>query len=599
MKILFGHIVHSPGIDKWYESIAGTAGEDVEVRCFCVTLDPPAPSLSWSELDRRWKVKDKCLMGMYQKLQQAAAECDVFLLYNGANVHPEFLRCLPTFNIFCCFDDPESSHDLSAPVAASFDAVFYGNIASRFQYEHMGCKKLAWLPIFTAPNDVPVKADRDKLLSLDRDIDISLVCDKIFYREKRLEKLCGEFPQAKCYGNGWDAGKISHSELLDLYRRTKIGWNVHNSTGPINRRLFALAGFGCLPICDNKTGLGHIFELGKEVVGFDTIPEAIELTHYYLGHETERCELAVNAWERFWRDYHAGAIWDRIKVQVQEWQVGEGIETEKEIFVLPKKRLRDTLIPCLATAKNELGGVISAIRRRYFRNKNSPKVNDERFYLGEMVNVYIENSEMKGINMAKERLSSGGPFEWPNMLALNWAVTSLIRKAKKIVEIGSGTGPFAHFASVDPTRTIHCFEMDDFARGSAEKSRSHPNVKYFKDIEGNLDKPYELLVSIDVIEHVGEVRDFLAFCSKLSQRAIFTTPNREIIAGEANMGPPEYAPHVRELTAGEFYWMLKQYYREVFLYHMPDVYVPWLEPMTITTKGTPLIAECIEPFISN
>jgi len=28
---------------------------------------------------------------------------------------------------------------------------------------------------------------------------------------------------------------------------------------------------------------------------------------------------------------------------------------------------------------------------------------------------------------------------------------------------------------------------------------------------------------------------------------------------------------------------------------MPDVFVPWLQPMTLATHGTPIIAECIHP----
>ena len=85
---------------------------------------------------------------------------------------------------------------------------------------------------------------------------------------------------------------------------------------------------------------------------------------------------------------------------------------------------------------------------------------------------------------------------------------------------------------------------------------------------------------------------FLSFCSKMAQRAIFSTPNRDVVRGPDDMGPPIYPPHVREFNAGELYWILRQYYKDISLYHMPDVYVPWLEPMNLLTKGTPIIAEC-------
>ena len=63
-----------------------------------------------------------------------AAGYDVLLLYGGYNLHPDFLRYLPTYNVFYGYDDPESSDKSSRYLAPAFDAVFYGNVASRFQY---------------------------------------------------------------------------------------------------------------------------------------------------------------------------------------------------------------------------------------------------------------------------------------------------------------------------------------------------------------------------------------------------------------------------------------------------------------------------------
>lgn len=600
MKILLAHVVHSPGIDSWYQEIAACAGEGLEVSRFCMTLDPPGPRLSWQELDRRWRARERKMMGMYRRLQQAAESCDVLLLYNGANLHPEFLRYLSTFNVYCCFDDPESSENLSAPVAAAFDAVFYGNIAARFQYESWGCKRLVWLPVFTAPSDVPSMEEGRKMLYAERNIDISLVCARNIHRKERLDRLAAAFPQAKCYGIGWDAGRIDDAALKRIYEGTRIGWNVHNSTGPINRRMFVLPGFGALQICDNKTGLGHVFELGKEVVGFNTIPEAIELTRYYLAHADEGREIALNGWHRFWKDYHAGAIWMRIGNQLALWMAESRAAKADNRLPFPNKTPAAVVAPISDFAR-EVAVKFVRKGRRFAEGWRMSKADlttafDARVYLDEKVQPYLENQEMKGVNMARERLAKGEPFEWPNMLALNWAVTSLIRDAKTIVEIGSGTGPFAHFAAVDRSRTIHCFEEDEFARPWAEEHRSHPNVTYFKHFEGSLVGNYDLLISLDVFEHVADMRGFLGFCNSLAPVAIYSTPNRQVVRPPGDMGPPAYMPHVREFSPGELYWILRQYYREVSLYHMPNVYVPWLEPMTILTKGTPIIAECREPL---
>jgi hypothetical protein len=578
MRILLGHVVHSPGTAEWYGDIAATAPEGFDVRTFCVTLDPPGPRLSWRELDSRWRRRDKVLMDLYARLQEAASDCDVFLLYNGVNVHPGFLERLTTVNVYSCFDDPESSADQSAP------------------------KKLAWLPIFTAPGDVPSQEEGERLLSGERAVDISLVCDNNVYRTHRLNALARSFPQAKCFGRGWKDGTIGDQALHELYRSTKIGWNVHNSTGPINRRLFALPAFGVLQICDNRTGLGMIFELGKEVVGFDTIPEAIALTRHYLEHDVERREIVAHGWRRYWKEYHARAIWQRIGEQLDIWMAEEGGKERKSQSGLHSKRPPAVTLAPWDRIPRGLVRRFSAAGRQLLPDREPddppwvPRKVDERVCLEEPVPAYVENPGMEGVNMARERLAVGEPFEWPNMLALNWAVTSLIRDAKKIVEIGSGTGPFAWFASVAPDRAIHCFENDDFARSWAERHRSRTNIAYFSSYDGNLRERYDLLVSIDVIEHVADVRDFLLFCSRLAPRAIFTTPNREIVRGPGDLGPPGYLAHVREFDPGEFYWLLRQYYGHVALYFTPDVNVPWLEPMTILTKGTPIVAECRGPL---
>lgn len=600
MRILLAHVVHSLDLDKWYAEITRVAGDGLEVDCFCVTISPPGPRITWKDLDRRWRQKERLLLEMYARLREKSFGYDVLLLYNGANIHPEFLQYLPTFNVYCCFDDPESSANLSAPVAAAFDAVLYGNIASRFQYEHWGCKKLAWVPIFTAPSDVPTRDVGKKLLAAPRDVDVCLVGEKNIFRKRRLEELATAFPQAKCYGKNWPAGRIEDQDLQNLYRQSKIGWNLHNSTGPINRRLFALPAFGVFQICDNKTGLGQIFRLGEEVVGFDTIPEAVELTRYYLAHDEERLRIASNGFDRYWVDYHPAAVWKRIGSQCDEWLIGRN--ASKEPPKLPHRTALDILRPCgqatLAIAE-AMKRKATQITNECRDIQNAPiRECDESVYLENKIKPYIENPEMKGVNLANQRLAKGEPFEWPNMVALNWAVTSLVRDAKKIIEIGSGTGPFADLASVDPGREIHCFEEDDFARGWAEEHRAHNNVIYQKYFDRTSTDSYDLLVSLDVFEHVGDMRGFLDLCKSLAPRAIFSTPNRNVVRGPQDMGPPAYPPHVREFSPGEIYWIFRQYYREVALYFMPDVYVPWLEPMTILTNGTPIIAECFDPISS-
>jgi len=194
------------------------------------------------------------------------------------------------------------------------------------------------------------------------------------------------------------------------------------------------------------------------------------------------------------------------------------------------------------------------------------------------------------------RQQAGGWFEWPNMVALNWAVASLVGSARHIAELGGGTGCFAHEAGADPKRKIVCSELDQAALLWAKAHRSRPNIEYVDRMLTPGDGPFDLVVAVDVIEHLSRFQEFLELCTKLAPRAILTTPNRARDSTAMQASPPAYAQHVREWTCGEFYWVLRVFYRSVRMYSMPNPYVPQVVPVRIDTRLTPLIAVCEQPL---
>jgi hypothetical protein len=241
---------------------------------------------------------------MYENLAITLESYDVFLNYNGINVHPDFVARLPTYNVYSCFDDPESSEDLSRPVAAAYNLAMVGNIAEVETYRRWGVKQVRWWPLGFRFSDFDPNLTKEQILTGRRDVDVALLCERrTHYRRQRVEQFALAFPQGAYYGLGWPRGFLPESMRVPLLQRTKIGINIHNSTGPINFRTYYLPANGALQICDNKAHLQEIYELGKEVVGYDTIEEAIELCRYYLEHDEERRCLAAAGWERAVRDY--------------------------------------------------------------------------------------------------------------------------------------------------------------------------------------------------------------------------------------------------------------------------------------------------------
>jgi spore maturation protein CgeB len=315
-----------------------TAGFDVEG--FCLTLDPPGPRLRFPDLDRRWRRGDPELLGMYDRLQAKLEGKDVFLNDSGINLHPEFVENLRVLTVYQCYDDPESSADLSRPVAASYDLCLVGNIAEVETYRSWGVRRAEWRPMGLQPEIYDPALTREQILDGDRDLDLFMMLDRQSpWRKQRVEKLAAAFPDAHFYGDGWPKGFLPADRQIEYLKRAKIGPNIHNSTGPINYRTFYLPANGVLQVCDNKGHLAKIYELGKEAVGFDSIEECIELCRYYMAHDDERRQLAAAGWDRVMRDYTEVAIFRRIVALMSE--------------MLPAKRAPRTLVPNILTAQSD------------------------------------------------------------------------------------------------------------------------------------------------------------------------------------------------------------------------------------------------------
>jgi spore maturation protein CgeB len=322
MKILLGYswYPYEYSVGVWVEAwLARLRSHGIEVDGFCLTLDPPGPCIYWPELDDLWQRHDKNLMSMYDNLARRLESYDVFVNWNGINLHPEFVQQIPIFKAYACFDDPESSDRLSQPVASSYDLALVGNIAEVETYYKWGVKEARHWPLGFFSVDYDHSLTKEKILNGTRDVDLTLLCERISsWRKERLDKFAAAFPQGAYFGHGWPNGFLPDRDRIPLYQRSKIGINMHNSTGPINFRTFILPANGVMQFCDNKEHLGKLFELNKEVVGFDSIEEAIELCHYYLRHDDDRREIAAAGWERAHRDYNEVAVFKMMMHHVEE-----------------------------------------------------------------------------------------------------------------------------------------------------------------------------------------------------------------------------------------------------------------------------------------
>jgi len=287
---------------------------------FSLVFNTKRPVVYFNELDVLWRYGNHQLLTMYKKLADALVDFDVFICYNGTNVHPEFVRQLQCFTVYGCFDDPESSEKLSKPVAGAFDIAMVGNIAEIDTYKSWGVQHVRWWPLGFRHDDHSPSLTEQEIIKGHRDIDVTLFCERLTrWRRKRLDKFAASFPSGAYYGPGWPYGFLPESKRVPILQRTRIGINIHNSTGPINFRTFYLPANGVMQICDNKSHLGKIYKLGMEAIGYDSIEEAIELTHYYIAHDEERRHIAAAGWRRATRDYNEVACFKTVVDSINEF----------------------------------------------------------------------------------------------------------------------------------------------------------------------------------------------------------------------------------------------------------------------------------------
>ena len=215
-----------------------------------------------------------------------------------------------------------------------------------------------------------------------------------------------------------------------------------------------------------------------------------------------------------------------------------------------------------------------------------------------LVAPYAENTESGPANLELKlaRAARGGPFECSDIVCTNQTVARMVGSARLIAELGGGTGLFAYEVATDPGVVVVSSEHDEQAHRWAAMNRSRPNVRYVNGPINSSEGPFDLVVAIEVIEHIADYRAFLDTCVTLAERAIFTTPNKHARPRSVWAGPPEYRYHVREWTAGELYWVMRSFYRSVRLFGILDPGTPGCVPIDITSEAPRIIAECESPY---
>ena len=220
----------------------------------------------------------------------------------------------------------------------------------------------SWLPLGVNSIDYDPNLTEEDIYHKERDIDVIYVGTPSPSRVSRVMELKKRL-NIRLYGGGWQffeltgrcwpfaiwlykrarwmerlypfqrvkkATFLPRSDLIPTYQRTKIGINIHLSYGPSNMRMYQLLANGVMQICDCPEGLGQVFEVGKEVVVYHSVDEAVKLIKYYLEHDDERKEIAAAGFRRVMQDYKRVDIFSRAMEKIKRGMVEDGIKYFKD-----------------------------------------------------------------------------------------------------------------------------------------------------------------------------------------------------------------------------------------------------------------------------
>jgi hypothetical protein len=86
---------------------------------------------------------------------------------------------------------------------------------------------------------------------------------------------------------GADAFRVFAQSHITLNRHIDVAENNAN-----NMRLYEATGMGAMLLTDAKANLGELFEVGKEVVAYESAQDAVDKITYYNAHADERDAIA-------------------------------------------------------------------------------------------------------------------------------------------------------------------------------------------------------------------------------------------------------------------------------------------------------------------
>ena len=172
------------------------------------------------------------------------------------------------------------------------------------------------------------------------------------------------------------------------------------------------------------------------------------------------------------------------------------------------------------------------------------------------INFYIK----PGYHHASKSSSfddSSNTDEWQKEVYIFAASLAKERNYSSVIDLGCGSGfKLLHYLGFCQTTGVETGRTYEWLK------QNHPDHQWllYEKINPSGLKT-DLIICSDVIEHIKNPDELIGFIRSMqSQCIIFSTPERDAIAGQNDYGPPENTSHYREWNADEFRNYISQWF---------------------------------------
>jgi len=274
--------------------------------------------LSFNPTDQWAREHRSDLAGFYGELKLRSQDADIVLISQTGGIVPEEMAKLSGTVVYNTADDPDSSQTCSFPYLQAADVIVHAGVnfdAQRTMGEvfiQRGAKRCLLFPLGFYEEQFPAIEDFDAQFDA-RDIDLVYLGH---LKRGKLEPVMRAFRGMVVHSRSLrfkhklyilaKTGKWVRpytGDVAALYRRCKVGINMHFSYGPSNGRCYQLNASGVAQVVDCPEGIGRLYEVGDEVLGYCGIAEAIEKVQSLLADRELRYQVARRGYERARKDY--------------------------------------------------------------------------------------------------------------------------------------------------------------------------------------------------------------------------------------------------------------------------------------------------------